>query len=58
MGEMLIEAVLKDEFRPSWFPRRLPGTPAIGKDAGELVGMPCGVMVTSDVEAGLRKPIV
>jgi len=31
------------------------GVPAIGKDAGELVGMQCGVLVTTDVEAGIAK---
>lgn len=55
MGRMLIEAVLKDGVAELVSAIDQPGTPAIGKDAGELVGMPCGVMVTSDVEAGIAK---
>ena len=55
MGRMLIEAVLKDGQAKLVSAIDLPGTPAIGKDAGELVGMPCGVMVTSDVEAGIAQ---
>ena len=52
---MLIEAVLKDGQAKLISAIDLPETSAIGKDAGELVGMPCGVMVTSDVEAGIAQ---
>ncbi len=31
-----------------------PGSPFLGKDAGELVGAPCGVIVTDDADAALR----
>ncbi|WP_211364203.1 4-hydroxy-tetrahydrodipicolinate reductase [Propionivibrio limicola] len=55
MGRMLIEATLKDERAELVAAIDQPGTPAIGKDAGELVGMPCGVPVTSDAEAGIAK---
>ena len=55
MGRMLIEATLKDGQARLVAAMDLPGTPAIGKDAGELVGTPCGVSVTSDVEAGIAK---
>ena len=55
MGRMLIEATLKDGYARLVSAMDLPGTPAIGKDAGELVGMPCGVPVTSDTEAGIAQ---
>jgi len=55
MGRMLIEATLKDEGVQLVSAIDQPGTSAIGKDAGELVGMPCGVLVTTDVEAGIAK---
>ena len=55
MGRMLIEAVLKDGQAELVSAIDLPGTPVIGKDAGELVGMPCGVPVTIDVEAGIAQ---
>jgi 4-hydroxy-tetrahydrodipicolinate reductase len=33
-----------------------PDSPFIGKDAGELVGLPCGVAISSDVAAGSPRP--
>jgi 4-hydroxy-tetrahydrodipicolinate reductase len=53
MGRMLIEAILKDGEATLVAAIDQPGTPAIGKDAGELVGMPCGVLLSSDLEAGI-----
>ena len=55
MGRMLIESVLKDGQVMLVSAIDQPGTLAIGKDAGELVGMPCGVEVSSDVEAGIAR---
>ena len=55
MGRMLIEAVLKDGQATLVSAIDQPGTVAIGKDAGELVGMPCGVVVSSDVAAGIAR---
>ena len=55
MGRMLIEAVLRDGDARLIAAIDLPGAKAIGKDAGELVGMPCGVSVTSDIEAGIAQ---
>ena len=55
MGRMLIEATLKDEAAQLVAAIDLPGNPALGKNAGELVGMPCDVPVTSDVEAGIAQ---
>jgi 4-hydroxy-tetrahydrodipicolinate reductase len=53
MGRMLIEATLKDEGCVLGAAFDLPGSAAIGKTAGELVGMDCPVVVTNDVAAGL-----
>ena len=53
MGRMIIESALKDAGVRLVAAIDQPQTSAIGKDAGELVGQPCGVMVTSDVEAGI-----
>ncbi|WP_301100542.1 4-hydroxy-tetrahydrodipicolinate reductase [Propionivibrio sp.] len=55
MGRMIIEAILKNGEATLISAIDQPGTPAIGKDAGELVGMPCGVLVSSDVEAGIAR---
>ena len=55
MGRMLIEASLKDDGVQLVAAIDQSGVPAIGKDAGELVGMQCGVLVTTDVEAGIAK---
>jgi len=55
MGRMLIEAALKDEGVELVSAIDQPGTSAVGKDAGELVGMPCGILVTTDVETGIAK---
>jgi len=55
MGRMLIESILKDGELSLVAAMDQAGTAAIGKDAGELVGMPSGVMVTSDLEAGIAK---
>lgn len=53
MGRMLIESALKDGGVELVAAIDQPGTSAIGTDAGELVGMPCGVKVTSDTEAAI-----
>ena len=55
MGRMLIESVLKETEVSLVSAIDQPGTSAIGKDAGELVGMPCGVEVTTDAEAAIAK---
>jgi 4-hydroxy-tetrahydrodipicolinate reductase len=53
MGRMLIESTLKDRETMLVAAVDQAGVAAQGKDAGELVGMPCGVAVTSDVESGI-----
>jgi 4-hydroxy-tetrahydrodipicolinate reductase len=55
MGRMLIESTLQDSEAKLVSAIDQVGTPAIGKDAGELVGMPCGVAVSTDVEAGIAR---
>lgn len=53
MGRMLIEAALKEDgiALASAFDR--PGTPFIGRDAGELAGMQTGVMILDDAAAAI-----
>lgn len=55
MGRMLIETVLKDGEATLVAAIDQPDSPVIGKDAGELVGMPCGVAVSSDAEAAIAQ---
>ena len=54
MGRMLIEACLKDEQLSLGALFDTPGSPVIGKTAGELVGMASDVVVTDDLAAGLK----
>jgi 4-hydroxy-tetrahydrodipicolinate reductase len=53
MGRMLIEATLKDGEAVLGAVFDMPGSPSIGKTAGELVGLPCEVKVSDDLVAGL-----
>jgi 4-hydroxy-tetrahydrodipicolinate reductase len=55
MGRMLIEATLQDGEAALVAAIDQPGSPALGKDAGELAGQPCGVLVSSDIEAGIAQ---
>ena len=55
MGRTLIEAVLKAPDAALAAALEMPGSPLLGKDAGELVGSPCGVAVSSDMEAALSQ---
>lgn len=55
MGRMLIEAVLKGEGVVLGAAFDVPGSPAIGKNAGELVGLPADVLITDNVAAGLKQ---
>ena len=54
MGRMLIEATLKDAEAELVAAIDIPGSPALGKTAGDLVGMPCSVTVTADAAAALK----
>lgn len=53
MGRMLIEATLKDEVALLAAAFDRAGSPAIGKCAGELVGLASDVLVTDDTRAAL-----
>ncbi len=53
MGRMLIEAVLKDGRATLAAVFDRPGSPAVGKTAGELVGLPCDVVVSDDFAGGI-----
>lgn len=53
MGRMLIEATLKDEQLALGALFEQPGSPFVGKTAGELVGMVSDVVIGDDVAAGL-----
>jgi 4-hydroxy-tetrahydrodipicolinate reductase len=54
MGRALIEAVSQaGDMRLSAALDR-PGSAFLGKDAGELVGAPCGVVITDDIDAALK----
>jgi 4-hydroxy-tetrahydrodipicolinate reductase len=54
MGRTLIETVLQSPDTELGAALDIHGSPAIGRDAGELVGSPCGVKVTDDVAAALK----
>ena len=53
MGRMLVESILKAPDTTLVAAFEQPDSPFIGKDAGELVGLPCGVAISSDVAAGV-----
>jgi 4-hydroxy-tetrahydrodipicolinate reductase len=53
MGRALIETILQSaDFRLA-AALELPDSPSLGKDAGELVGAPCGVRISADVAESL-----
>ena len=49
MGRALIEAISQSPDTRLYAALERPGSPYIGKDAGELVGAPCGVLITDDM---------
>jgi len=53
MGRMLIEAVLQAEDARLAAAFDVPGTPCIGRDAGELVGANCGVTIGDNAETAI-----
>ena len=53
MGRTLIEAILNDEGAVLAAVLEHPDSPFLGKDAGELMGMPCGVSIGADIDAAL-----
>ncbi len=54
MGRTLIEAVLRGTEVKLAAALEVAGSPHLGKDAGELVGAPCGVRITDDIEPALK----
>lgn len=53
MGRMLVEAVLGSEGCRLSGALDVPGSPALGQDAGAFLGRTTGVAVTADLRAGL-----
>ena len=53
MGRMLIEAVLAAPDARLAGALDVPGSPALGRDAGDFLGQPTGVRITDDLAAGL-----
>jgi 4-hydroxy-tetrahydrodipicolinate reductase len=53
MGRTLIEAVQQDEGAVLSAALEHASSPFLGKDAGELVGAPCGVVIGADLDAAL-----
>lgn len=55
MGKTLIEAVLKADDCQLAAALEAAGHPLLGRDAGETIGMPCGIAISSDIEAALEQ---
>ena len=53
MGRTLIEAVLAAPDAELAAALEHPSSPLIGKDAGELIGAPCGVAIATDIDTAL-----
>ncbi len=53
MGRMLIEAALADGSATLAGAFDRPGAPFIGRDAGELLGAPCGVAIVDDARVAI-----
>lgn len=53
MGRTLIEAVLNDDDATLSAALEHAANPFLGKDAGESLGMPCGVKISADIPAAL-----
>jgi 4-hydroxy-tetrahydrodipicolinate reductase len=55
MGRTLIEAVQQDAGATLAAALEHGSSPFLGKDAGELVGAPCGVRIVADLDAALAR---
>src|SRR5262245_42541998 len=53
MGRALLEAVFQSPDQRLHAALEIPGSSFLGKDAGELIGSPCGVQITDRVEQAL-----
>ncbi len=54
MGQMLIDAVLQSSDCELAAALDRAGSPALGADAGQSVGKPCGVAITADMQQALQ----
>ena len=55
MGRTLIEAVSQSADCVLAAALDLPGSALLGKDAGELIGAPCGIRIGDDIDAALAQ---
>lgn len=55
MGRMLIEASLNDKEIELAAAFDRPGSPFIGRDAGELSGNPCGIVIADDAREAIEQ---
>ena len=55
MGRMLIEAVIASKDLSLSGALDVPGSPALGQDAAAFAGLASGVIITSDLRAGLAR---
>jgi 4-hydroxy-tetrahydrodipicolinate reductase len=53
MGRALIEAIAQSRDFRLKAALEIPGSDSVGRDAGELVGRACGVLVTADIDEAL-----
>ena len=53
MGRTLIEMIAQAEDMSLAAALEVPNSASLGRDAGDLVGVPCGVVVSDDVDAAL-----
>jgi 4-hydroxy-tetrahydrodipicolinate reductase len=54
MGRNLLEGVLQSDDLVLHAALEHGGSPLLGRDAGELVGSPCGLNISADVQAALK----
>lgn len=54
MGHALLQGVMDDPELKLHAALDRSGSPAVGRDAGELFGAPCGVQVTDNLDAALQ----
>ena len=55
MGRTLIEALSQADDAILAAALDLPGSPFLGKDAGELIGASCGIRIVDDIDAALAQ---
>jgi len=55
MGRMLIEVVSQSDDAVLAAALEQPGSPWLGKDVGEFIGEPCGVIIGADIDTALAQ---